>query len=110
MEDNIIQELLPIHARKALKECLEVGVVIPSRHFRDELSNERLSIEDAYAVLRTGNIYDPPEPDPQTDEWKYRIEGHSPVGQWIVIVFCFKKVDRAILITIFSVSAKRRKS
>ena len=109
MKSNRIQPLPSVQARRQLQECLEFGKVVLTRHFRDELSNERIPFDDAWSILRRGNIYDPPEQDSNTDEWKYRIEGHEPGGKWIVIVFWFKNTDTAFLITIFSVSAKRRK-
>lgn len=105
-----IQPLPIVQARRQLQDCLEMGHVIPTKHFRDELSNERIPFEDAWTVLRYGNIFDPPEEDSKTPEWKYRIEGHEPGGKWIVVVFCFKSTETACLITIFSVSAKRRRA
>jgi len=92
-----------------LRRCLEDGAVIPGAHFRQELANEGLSMADAWQVLRSGRIYDPPEQDIKTGEWKYRIEGHEPDGKWIVIVFSFKTVNRAFLITIFSVASSSRR-
>lgn len=50
-----------------------------------------------------------PEHDIKKGEWKYTIEGHAPDGQWLAIVFSFKEVDRAYLITVFSVAKKGRK-
>lgn len=104
-----IQPVSSHEARRQLQDCLEHGKVIPGKHFRDELKNEDIPLEDAWTVLRYGNIYDPPERDSKTWEWKYRIEGSEPGGKWIVIVFCFKSSETALLITIFSVSARRRK-
>jgi hypothetical protein len=82
---------------------LEDGAVGYGTHFREELAKERLSIEDAWPVLRRGRIYDPPEQDIKTGEWKYRIEGRTPDGTWIAIVFCFKSIRKAFLITAFSI-------
>lgn len=91
-----------------LRHCLESGEVIPGKHFRDELANDNLTIEDAWSVLKSGNIYNPPEPDIKTGEWKYRMEGYTPDGEWLAIVFCFKTRERAFLITVFSVESRRR--
>jgi hypothetical protein len=96
-------------ARDLLQSCLESGEVIPGRHFRDELAKENVCHVDAWRVLREGCIFDPPEEDLRTGEWKYRIEGHEPDGKWLVIVFCFKQIDRALLITVFSVKTRQRR-
>lgn len=70
--------------------------------------NEELSFEDAWVVLRTGRIYEPAEEDIKSGELKFRVEGYEPGGKWLAIVFSFKTISRAFLITIFSVAEKRR--
>jgi hypothetical protein len=96
-----------------LRHCLEDGEIIPGRHFREELKAEELTFEDALCVMQRGSIYDPPEPDIKTGEWKYRVEGHEPGGKWLAVVFSFKEFDRTFLITIFSMKtsmkARRRR-
>jgi len=69
-----------------LHHCLEHGAVIPGRHFREELAKEGLSIQDAVVVLDSGRIYDPPEPDIKTGEWKWRVKGQEPGGKWMAVV------------------------
>jgi hypothetical protein len=96
-------------AQDLLRFCLQGGgEIVPGRHFRDELTEEGLTFEDAWVVLRTGQVFDPPEPDIRTGELKFRVEGHEPGGKWLVVCFSFKTISRAFLITIFSVSAKAR--
>lgn len=96
-------------ATDLLHFCLEGGgELILGRHFRDELCAENLTFEDAMVVLKKGMIYDPPELDIREGEWKFRVEGYEPEGKWIAIIFSFKAVDRAFLITIFSVASRRR--
>jgi hypothetical protein len=95
-------------AENRMRRCLEGGAVIPGKHFRDELASEGLDLQDAWIVLRYGHIYDAPEQDIKTGEWKYRIEGPEPDGKWIVIVFSFKTADKAFLITVFSVEQRGR--
>jgi len=96
-------------AQDLLHFCLEGGgEIIPGRHFRDELMQEELSFEDAWVVLRTGRIFEPPEIDIKTGESKFRVEGYEPGGKWLAIAFSFKTISRAFLITIFSVKEKRR--
>jgi hypothetical protein len=98
-------------AQDMLRDCLngsDEGAVIPGTHFRKELRNEGLWMVDAWHVLKTGCIFNPPEHDIKTGEWKYTIEGHTSEGIWLAIVFCFKQVNRAFLITVFSVEVKRR--
>ncbi len=91
-----------------LHYCLDEGEIVPGRHFRDELRKEGLTFEDAWVVLQCGQIYEPAEEDIKTGESKYRVEGHEPGGKWLAIVFSFKTIERAFLITVFSVESRRR--
>ncbi|HEY4816728.1 MAG TPA: DUF4258 domain-containing protein [Candidatus Acidoferrum sp.] len=101
-----IKRLSRTEAAGLVRKCLESGRrVIPGGHFRDELAKEGLTLPDALHVLRTGRIYDEPEEDIKTGEWKYRIEGREVDGRVLKIVFCFKdfdEIDTAYLITVFS--------
>jgi hypothetical protein len=98
-------------ATDLVRYCLgEGGEIIPGKHFRDALVAEGLTFEDTWGVLRTGNVYDPPEQDIRTSEWKYRLEGYEPGGKWIVIVLSFKSLERTFLITVFSVKTRKRRS
>ena len=90
-------------AEDLLHHCLEEGEVIPGRHFREELMKEKVLLVNAWQALRKGRIYQEGEMDVRTREWKYRVEGNEPGGKWLAIVFSFKTVDRAFLITVFSV-------
>ena len=105
----LVKVLTLQEAEDLVRYCLEDGEVVPSRHFREELAKEGVVFEDAWVVLRTGRIYDPPEQDIKTGEWKYRMEGCEPGGKWMVIVLSFKTIQRTFLITIFSVESRRRK-
>ena len=84
--------------------------MVASKHFREELSNEALGFEDAWAVLEGGNIYDPAEFDVRTGDWKYRVEGYEPGGKWIVIIFTFRMRGDIFLITIFSIESRSRRT
>lgn len=101
-----VERLSRQEAVKLLRECVRIGKIIPGKHFRDELAKEGLIFPDALRVLKTGQIYKEPEPDPKTGEWKYRVEGREVDGKWLAIVFCFKATDTAFLITLFSVEVK----
>jgi hypothetical protein len=96
-------------AQDMLRDCLGAGAsVIPGCHFRDDLKKEGLTMPAAWHVLRLGCITNPPEHDVRTGDWKYSVEGYEPDGKWLVIVFCFRAVNKAYLITVFSVQARER--
>ena len=60
-------------------------------------------------MRRTRVIFDAPEWNITTGEWKYKIEGYAPGGEWLVIVFCFKELDKTFLITAWAVEDRRKK-
>jgi hypothetical protein len=103
-----MNELTTQQALDLLHHCLTSGEVSPSRHFLSELSKETLNIPDAWHVLRYGNIFQPCDRDIKTGEWKYTVEGHTPDGDWLCVVFCFKSIDYAKLITTFTNPSMRR--
>ena len=101
---------LSIHdAEERMHHCLESGAVVAGRHFRQELANEGISLQDAWIVLHQGHIYDAPEMNVKTGEWNYRMEGPEPDGKWVAIVFSFKAVDIAFMITAFTAKRRREK-
>jgi hypothetical protein len=108
---ELVERLSRADALELLHRCLdeEDAAVIPGPHFQKALSDEGLTFQDALVVMRSGNIYDEPENDIKSGEWKYRVGGHEPGGKWLGIIFSFKTLDRAFLITVFSVEARRRK-
>ncbi len=92
-----------------LHHCLEEGEVQWGPHFKKALADESLSILEVYGILRGGNIYEEPEQDIKTADWKYRVEGYEPSGKWLAIILTFREVDRVFLITCFSIEARRRR-
>ena len=72
----MVAAVKPDIALDLLHDCLSSGGrIIPGKHFRDELKAEGLTLVDAWHVLRHGCIFDPPEHDVRTGEWKYRVVG-----------------------------------
>jgi hypothetical protein len=103
-----LSELKTLEAEDLLHHCLaEQGRVRWGPHFSKALTDEGLTFPDAWYVLRTGHIYECAEQDIKTREYKYKVEGHAPDGAWLTIVFCFKEVDTAFLITVFSIESRR---
>ena len=104
-----LSELRTLEAQDLLRHCLaEQGKVHWGPHFLKALADEGLTFPDAWHVLRTGRIYERAELDIKTGEHKYKVEGYIPTGGWLAIIFCFKEVDRAFLITIFSIESRRK--
>ena len=99
---ELVKCLSRSEAQRLVRHCLSDSKVIFGRHFRDELAADGFDIQDAVAVLRTGQIYNEPEVDVKTREWKYRIEGKSIDGDRLAIVFCFKTIDTCFCITAFA--------
>lgn len=91
-------------AKATLNRCLEDGAVVYSRHFRDELANDDLTMEDILAVCRSGAIVMAPEEDIKTGSWKYRIEGITADRRQAAVVFTFRR-GLAVFITVFERTA-----
>jgi hypothetical protein len=91
-------------AKAKLNRCLEDGRAIYSKHFREELAEDALDMEDVLAVCNSGAIRMAPEKDIRSGQWKYRIEGATSEHLHVAIVFTFK-TDDAVFITIFEKAA-----
>jgi hypothetical protein len=63
-----VERLSRQDAVKLIRGCVRVGKIIPGKHFREELAAEGLIFPDALRVLKTGQIYQEPEPDSKTGE------------------------------------------
>jgi hypothetical protein len=48
-------------AGRLIRECLQGGTLIPTRHFWRELEKEGLSIVDALIIIRRGHVFEEPE-------------------------------------------------
>ncbi len=88
-------------AKRLLCECIQSGYVIYSRHFKEELLNDGLTIGDILLVCRSGAISMAPEPDSKRGTWKYRIEGLTADRETVAVVFTFDPQKRAVFITAF---------
>ncbi len=95
-------------ALKLLRKCFAEAGVRQTKHFIAELAKEARTFVDVGVVIGSGNIYDAPEQDLKSGDWKYKVEGFCRDRQWLAIVFCFKEVDLALLIPVFSVENLRR--
>ncbi|MDP3001104.1 MAG: DUF4258 domain-containing protein [Bryobacterales bacterium] len=80
---------------------LDDGLVIYTRHFKQELASDGLTMEDVLAVCRSGVILMAPEKDIKTGDWKYRIEGCTADHENVALVFALKPEREAVFITAF---------
>lgn len=87
-------------AKTALNACLEDGYVVYTKHFREELLNDNLTVEDVLAVCKLGVIRMAPEKDIRTGQWKYRIEGLNTERRSLAVVFCLQP-NKTVFITVF---------
>lgn len=88
-------------AKADLNSCLNAGRVVYTRHFREELANDGLTMQDVLTVCRAGAVIDEAEPDIRTGAWKYRIEGLTVERESVAVVFSFRPEDHAVCITVF---------
>ena len=88
-------------AKRLLCESIRGGYVIYSKHFKEELINDGLTIGDILLVCRSGAISMAPERDSKRGVWKYRIEGLTADRDLVAVVFTFDPQKRAVFITAF---------
>ena len=60
----------------------------------------QVDLSDAQYILQKGTIFDEPEFDVRFQEWRYKIEGKSPDGMLLKVVFTFVSEDQALILTV----------
>jgi hypothetical protein len=105
----LVDRLSKQDAQDLVRRCRAEGRIIVGRHFREQLANERLILTDVWEVLRTGQIYNEPEPGHPHSGMEIPCRGLGAGRKWVAIVFTFKATDTAFLVTIFSVESRSRK-
>jgi hypothetical protein len=85
------QPLREVAARKLLSRILVDGTVVFSAHALEELENDDMSEQDAFNVLRAGQL-DPAEFE--KGSWRYRV--HT---QRFCVVTCFDSETLVVVIT-----------
>lgn len=101
MESGLIR-LSRTDAVKQIRDCLRQGRVRDTRPFRDRLAAKGLAIGDAHYVLNHGTVFHEPEHDVHFQQWRYRMEGTEPDGQYLSIIFAFEGPEDGVLLTLFS--------
>jgi len=89
-------------AVKQIRECLRQGRVRETRPFREKLAAKGLSIGDAHHVLSHGVVFEEPHHDVHFQQWRYRVEGTEPDGQYLSIIFAFEGAEDGVLLSLYS--------
>jgi hypothetical protein len=87
-------------AKARLNWCLEEGLVIYTRHFREELVSDGFTMQDVLTICKAGAINMQPEKDIKTGQWKFRIDGITTERRTLAVVFTFR-TEAAVFITAF---------
>ena len=88
----------PAQALKRIKKNLTNGKTYPTKHFRERLTERKISMQDANYVLKRGNITDEPELDIKTHHWKYKVRGKTVDNEQVSVVVALSD-DSSILVT-----------
>ena len=70
----------PAVATRRINECAkDVSMSLSlAEHVKDRLAERDLLMGDLLHLLRTGFVFDEPEPSTREDHFKYRVEGKTP--------------------------------
>jgi hypothetical protein len=79
-------------AKKLIQAICLQGVVISSRHAKEELAQDDLTVVDARNVLRGGKILE--EPELENGTWRYRVQTAQ-----IVVVVAFVSESKLKIVT-----------
>lgn len=85
-------------ALKILKQHLNDGKILPSKHFRERLRERNLSMQDVLCAIKKGRITEEPELDIKIGNWKYRVRGKTVDENPIIVVAAINE-DHSIYLT-----------
>lgn len=85
-------------ALKILKQHLNDGKILPSRHFKERLLERKLSMQDVVCAIKKGRITEEPELDIKIGNWKYRVRGKTIDEDPVIIVAAINE-DHSIYLT-----------
>jgi hypothetical protein len=85
----------------ARRSLTSEGAIRITQHARERLEERDFDLHDVRKVLKSGQIYAPPELDVKHGNWKYRIEGQSIDNRELILVICFTPDPGARVITVF---------
>ena len=78
------------------------GRVFPSRHAKDMMKERNISMQDILWAFKYGKVLDPPEPNINTGDWKYKIVGNGiDIDNLSVVVTINEEKQHLIIITVF---------
>ncbi len=80
-------------ARKLIQQICRDGVVVSSRHAKEELANDDLTTVDAMNVLRAGRILEEAEQQAHGG-WTYRVSTDH-----LVVVVAFESESKLKIVT-----------
>lgn len=91
---DLTSRMSRIQARKKLSEFLKLkpNRIIQTKHFKQEMANDDLIMNDVINVLHKGQILE--DPEFENGSYRYRVQTNK-----IVVVIAFNNPDRIILVT-----------
>ncbi len=91
MADELIEPIKPEEAKRLILEVLKSGRFTYSRHARDEITKDNMTMLDCENVLR-GGVVRPGEYENWS--WRYRVETDR-----MAVIICFRSSTELVLVT-----------
>jgi len=101
MEYDPAKELSQDKAATLVREIVENGVLILSRHARDRMKERGYSIQDLQFILTHGKVQ-ASSFDELTGNWKYRFHGDDLDGGTGTVIVAIALQHKAVVITVLA--------
>ena len=89
-------------AVRALRRCMEDGIIQYLPHFHSRCLERGIDPQDAQNVLKKGMIFGEPELDMRRNQWRYKVEGPTSEGEGLAVIVTFADENTAVVITVIS--------
>ena len=85
---------------RQMREKVRTRQYVMTLHAEEEMDEDGLTIFDVERGILTGEIVER-QKDHDTGEWKYLVQGHTVVGNQVVVVSRLSPNEKLVIITVY---------
>src|ERR1035441_7179070 len=89
-------------AVRALRHCIENGIIQYLPHFHSRCLERGIDPQDAQNLLKRGMIFSEPELDMRRNQWRYKVEGRTSEREELAVIVTFADENTTVVITVLS--------
>ncbi len=91
-----------IEATRLIKRIARNGIVSPTIHAKERMSQRNISMQDILYAIRNGKVTGETKLDSDTKQWKYKFVGNGiDIKNITIIINIYDKQERVVIVTVY---------